>query len=321
MTDAADLLRFDGQVALITGSGRGLGREYALMLASRGCKIMVNDVNHADADTTVADIHALGSGAAASYASVENGEAIVSETLAAFGRLDILVNNAGILTPETWAELPTASWQKTLDVNLTGVFSVTRAAWPVLVKAKYGRVILVASPAVFGAGVAAYAASKAALLGLGASLQFEARKLRLPQLRINTIIPFADTRMTRDFAQQVDEKRAQQGKKPAPSPPAQLMAVMGASKVAAMVAWLAHRDCEAQATIHEAGAGFFSQLRWARSAPLFVTAKEGVMGAPQPEHIRAGLATLADFDNGDVAPMGDGSMGGPNPVARVLSHL
>jgi 3-hydroxyacyl-CoA dehydrogenase/3a,7a,12a-trihydroxy-5b-cholest-24-enoyl-CoA hydratase len=102
MTDAADLLRFDGQVALITGSGRGLGREYALMLASRGCKIMVNDVNHADADTTVADITALGGGAAASYASVENGEAIVSETQAAFGRLDILVNNAGILTPETW---------------------------------------------------------------------------------------------------------------------------------------------------------------------------------------------------------------------------
>ena len=217
-TSASPMLRYDGQVALITGSGRGLGREYALMLAMRGCSIVINDVNRADADATTAELNALhGSSkpvAVANYDSVEDGAAIVTCTLGAFGgRLDIVVCNAGILTPETWNDYcrgggggsALASWQKTLAINLSGTFSVMTAAWPVLVKAQYGRVILVASPAVFGAGVAAYAASKAALLGLAASLQFEARKLQLPQLCVNTVIPFADTRMTRDFAQEVEE--------------------------------------------------------------------------------------------------------------------
>ena len=165
-------LRFDGQVALITGSGRGLGKEYALLLASRGCKVVVNDVNRADADATASDINRMGGTggdlAAVSYDSVEDGAAIVATALAAFdnlNRIDILVNNAGILTPEPWAELPLTSWEKTMAVNLTGTFSVTAAAWPVLVAAEYGRVINIASPAVFGAGVAAYSASKAAIIG------------------------------------------------------------------------------------------------------------------------------------------------------------
>ena len=190
-------LRFDGQVALVTGAGRGLGREHALLLASRGCRVIVNDLGGAYdgtgpgarvADEVVALIRAGGGEAVANYDSVEDGPAIVGACLAAYGRLDIVVNNAGILTPQTWDSLTRDAWARTLDVNLTAVFSVMKAAWPVLVRQRYGRVVCVASPAVFGAGVAAYAASKAALIGLAASLQFEAKKLKM-DIKVNTVIP------------------------------------------------------------------------------------------------------------------------------------
>ena len=178
-------IRYEGQVALVTGAGRGIGREHALLLASRGAKVVVNDpgttydgsghVERQVADEVVAEISARGGEAVASYDSVEDGEAIIQIGLEAFNRIDIVINNAGIITPETWNELSLESWQKTINVNLTGCFSVMKAAWPVLVEQSYGRCIFTASPAMFGAGVAAYAASKAGVIGLAHSLQFEAR--------------------------------------------------------------------------------------------------------------------------------------------------
>ena len=118
------------------------------------------------ADDVVAEIIAAGGEAAANYDSVENGAAIVADCMETFGRIDIVVNNAGILTPEVWSDLTLESWQRTINVNLTGVFSVMQAAWPHFVEAKYGRCIVTASPAMHGAGVAAYAASKAGVIGL-----------------------------------------------------------------------------------------------------------------------------------------------------------
>ena len=164
-----DPLRFDGQVALVTGAGRGLGREHALLLASRGCKVVVNDLGSAYdgtgvgekrvADEVVAQIRAAGGEAIANFDSVEQGELLVAAALAAYGRLDIVINNAGILTPETWSELTLESWQRTININLTGVFSVMKAAWPVFVKQQYGRCVMTSSPAIFGAGVAALLAA------------------------------------------------------------------------------------------------------------------------------------------------------------------
>jgi (3R)-3-hydroxyacyl-CoA dehydrogenase / 3a,7a,12a-trihydroxy-5b-cholest-24-enoyl-CoA hydratase / enoyl-CoA hydratase 2 len=313
-----DLLRFDGQVALITGAGRGLGRAHALLLASRGCKIVVNDVSCAN--DVVAEIIAAGGAAVANSDSVEDGARVVAAVLKAYGHIDILVNNAGVLTPETWADMTPAAWQRTLAVNLTAVYGITQAAWPAMVRAKFGRVIMVASPSIFGAGVAAYAASKAGLIGLSASLTFEATKLKV-DIGINTVIPQASTQMTSTFAKQVNEKRVQEGKRLLPEVPAELRQLMAPANTSAMVAFLAHRSCTHRATIHEAGAGYFAQLRWARSAPLFATAREGIQGPPLPEHVRDGSATLADFEGGDTPPSGDGSMGGPNALERVMSHL
>ena len=145
-------MNYNGQVALVTGAGRGLGREHALLLASRGCKIVVNDPGIAYdgsgetqgqiADAVVDEIVEMGGEAVANYDSVENGAAVVAAAVDAFGRLDIVINNAGIITPETWSELSLESWQNTINVNLTGVFSIMKAAWPLLVKQGYGRVVV-----------------------------------------------------------------------------------------------------------------------------------------------------------------------------------
>ncbi|MGK0259653.1 MAG: NAD(P)-dependent dehydrogenase (short-subunit alcohol dehydrogenase family), partial [Candidatus Azotimanducaceae bacterium] len=145
---STDELRYDGQVALITGAGRGLGREHALLLASRGCKVIVNDpgiafdgsghATHQVADEVVDQIIDHGGEAIANYDSVEDGDTLVKAAKDAFGRIDIVLNNAGIVTPETWSELTLESWRKTIDVNLTGVFSVMKAVWPTLVAQQYG---------------------------------------------------------------------------------------------------------------------------------------------------------------------------------------
>lgn len=327
---AVNELSFEGQVALVTGAGRGLGREHALLLASRGCKVVVNDLGSAYdgtqgnegrvADEVVATIKAAGGEAVANYDSVENGELIVKAALEAYGRLDIVINNAGILTPEVWSDLTLESWQRTINVNLTGVFSVMKAAWPVFVEQKYGRCIVTSSPALYGAGVAAYAASKAGVIGLANSLQFEAKKLKL-DIKCNILVPQADTRMTRDFGSAVDERRKNQGKSAARSAPPEVMARLSPDKVSAMVVWLSHSSCNAEASIHEAGGGYFAQLHWARSSPLFATEKDGVEGAPVPENIRDGQDTLADFANGDMPNSGDGSMGSPSALEQVFKHL
>lgn len=323
-------LRYDGQVALITGSGRGLGREHALLLASRGCKVIVNDLGKAYdgsgnaqsqvADEVVAEIKAAGGEAVANYDSVEDGEAIVKAGMEAFGRIDIVVNNAGIITPETWSELTLESWKKTIDINLTGVFSVMKAAWPILVEQKYGRCVVTASPAVYGAGVAAYAASKAGVIGLANSLQFEARKLHL-DIKCNVLVPQANTRMVQDLNSNISASRVAKGKSELKSAPAEILNRMGPEKVSAMVAWLAHSQCQSEAKVFEAGAGYFAQINWARSAPLFATEKDGVEGAPLPEHIRDGQDTLHDYANGDMPRSGDGAMGSPNALEWVFGHL
>lgn len=327
---STDELRYDGQVAIITGAGRGLGREHALLLASRGCKVLVNDPGSAYdgsgntqcqvADEVVEEIVNAGGEAAANYDSVEDGDAVVAAALAAFGRIDIVVNNAGIITPETWSELTLESWQKTINVNLTGVFSIMKAAWPVLVEQGYGRCVVTASPAIYGAGVAAYAASKAGVIGLANSLQFEARKLKL-DIKCNVLVPQANTRMVQDLNSNISANRVAKGKAELKSAPAEILARMGPEKVSAMVAWLAHSQCQSEAKVFEAGAGYFAQINWMRSAPLFATEKEQVAGAPLPEHIRDGQTTLHDYANGDMPRSGDGAMGAPNALERVFGHL
>ena len=322
-------LRYEGQVALITGAGRGIGREHALLLASRGCKVIINDPGIAYdgggstqtkiADQLVEEIRSAGGDALANYDSVENGEAIIDASMSTYGRIDIVINNAGIVTPETWTELTLESWQKTIDVNLTGVFSVMKAVWPTFIEQKYGRVVFTASPAIYGAGVAAYAASKAGVIGIANSLQFEAKKLKL-DINCNTIIPQANTRMVKDLNSDINASRLAKGKSELKSAPQEILDQLGPEKVSAMAAWLSHKDCKYQAKVFEAGAGYFAQLNWARSTPLFATEKEGVIDAPKPENIREGQKILDNFMSGDMPNSGDGKMGAPSALERVFDH-
>ena len=326
---ATEDLRYDGQVALITGAGRGIGREHALLLASRGCKVIINDpviaydgggsTQTKIADQLVEEIRSAGGDALANYDSVENGEAIIDASMSTYGRIDIVINNAGIVTPETWTELTLESWQKTINVNLTGVFSVMKAVWPTLIEQKYGRVVFTASPAIYGAGVAAYAASKAGVIGIANSLQFEAKKLKL-DINCNTIIPQANTRMVKDLNSDINASRLAKGKSELKSAPQEILDQLGPEKVSAMAAWLSHKDCKYQAKVFEAGAGYFAQLNWARSTPLFATEKEGIIDAPKPENIREGQKILDNFMSGDMPNSGDGKMGAPSALERVFDH-
>ena len=200
-------LRFDGRVAIVTGAGNGLGRSHALLLASRGAKVVVNDLgggirgegqSQSAADRVVEEITAAGGQAVADYHSVENGDQIVQRAIDAFGRIDIVVNNAGILRDVSFAKMTADDWDLVYRVHVLGAFRVTHAAWPHLREQKYGRVVMTASAAgIYGNfGQANYSMAKLGLVGLSNTLAVEGRKANV---HVNTIAPTAATRMTQDI--------------------------------------------------------------------------------------------------------------------------
>src|SRR5262249_54857643 len=147
-------LRFDGRVAIITGAGNGLGRAHALLLASRGAKVVVNDLgggfkgggkSSAAADAVVEEIKKAGGEAVANYDSVEDGDKIVQTAMDAFKRVDIVVNNAGILRDTSFQKMTADDWDLIYKVHVLGAYRVTHAAWNYMREAKYGRVIFTAS--------------------------------------------------------------------------------------------------------------------------------------------------------------------------------
>lgn len=199
-------MRFDDRVAVVTGAGRGLGRSYALLLAERGAKVVVNDpggsMRGSDADAgvaaeVVAEIEAAGGSAVActeSVATPEGGQAIVESALDHFGRLDILVHNAGNVRYGSLTELSYSDFEAVVDVHLRGAFHTVRAAFPVMSEARYGRVVLTSSiGGLYGNhAVANYAVSKAGMIGLSNVVALEGAEVGV---RSNLIVPSAVTRM------------------------------------------------------------------------------------------------------------------------------
>jgi len=206
MTD----IGFDGQVAIVTGAGHGLGRQHALQLAARGARIVVNDLGGtvdgtgADAGPAqqVADeINAAGGEAVAntdSVSSQQGGEAIVQTALDAFGRVDIVINNAGILRDKAFHNLTPELLDPVLQVHLYGAFWVTLPAWKLMREQGYGRVVNTSSAAgLFGNfGQTNYGAAKMGLVGFTKALAQEGRKRNV---LANVIAPGARTRMTEDL--------------------------------------------------------------------------------------------------------------------------
>jgi NAD(P)-dependent dehydrogenase (short-subunit alcohol dehydrogenase family) len=230
-----DDLRFDGRVAVVTGGGRGLGRSYALLLASQGAKVVVNDpggsiggdgTDAAPADEVVREITAAGGEAVASTDSVatpEGGRAIVGTALERYGRIDILVHNAGNVRRASLKEMSYDDFEAVLDVHLRGAFHVVRPAFPQMCEAGYGRIVLTSSiGGLYGNHeVANYAVAKAGVIGLSNVAAIEGAP---HGVKSNVIVPAAVTRM----AEGIDTSAY---------PP------MGPELVAPVVGWLAHESC------------------------------------------------------------------------------
>ncbi|MDA1216177.1 MAG: SDR family NAD(P)-dependent oxidoreductase [Chloroflexi bacterium] len=192
------------KVAIITGSGRGIGRAEALAFAAEGAKVVVNDVgvesdgtggSRSPADDVVAEIKALGGEAVASYDSVAEYDAagkIIATALDAFGRLDILVNNAAIFSDVLFTDLTEAEWDRMIAVDLKGVFNTCKHAVPVMIEQGYGRIINTASSQWRNPeGRAAYAAAKGGVVSLTWDLAWE---LRNHGITVNAVAPMAATR-------------------------------------------------------------------------------------------------------------------------------
>ena len=251
---------FSGKVAVVTGGGRGMGRAYSLLLASRGAAVVVNDPgvqprgNDPDASVAadvVREIEAAGGRAVAamdSVATAEGGAAIVETALRAFGRVDLLVHNAGVVTASTFADQPMDEVLNIMAVHLLGAWYVGQPAWLDMEKRGYGRIVLTTSMAQFGHyRQPAYAAAKTGIIGLVKSLAHEARHKEL-DIKVNAIAPLAGTRLARPDAKE------RWGELIAPE------------NVAAVVAYLLSDQCPVNGEIVHAGGthfarGFLAQTR------------------------------------------------------------
>ena len=192
------MIDLTGRVAIVTGAGGGLGREHSLALARHGARVVVNDLG-AGAESVAREIAAAGGEARAAIGSVTDVaavEAMVAETLAAWGRIDILVNNAGILRDKSFAKMSLDDFRLVVDVHLIGAATCTKAVWDVMRAQNYGRIVMTTSSSgLYGNfGQANYGAAKMALVGLMQTLGIEGAK---HDIRVNCLAPTAATQMTR----------------------------------------------------------------------------------------------------------------------------
>ncbi len=196
-------IRLDGQVAVVTGAGQGLGRCHALALAERGAKVVVNDLadasgKSAHADAVVAEIEAAGGDAmshGANVADVEQVQDMVKQAMEKWGRIDILINNAGILRDKTFAKMPLDDFRLVIEVHLMGSVNCTKAVWDIMREQEYGRVVFTTSSSgLYGNfGQSNYGAAKMAMVGLMNTLHLEGAK---KNIRVNCLAPTAGTAMT-----------------------------------------------------------------------------------------------------------------------------
>ncbi|HKY91137.1 MAG TPA: SDR family NAD(P)-dependent oxidoreductase [Nevskiaceae bacterium] len=285
-------LRFGGRVAVITGAARGLGRAYALLLASRGAKVVINDIGSSlkgegsdasPAEEVVREIRAVGGEAVActaSVATVEGGKAIVQAALDAFGRIDILVHNAGNVRRGALKDMRYDDFNAVLDVHLRGAFHVVQPAFARMCEAGYGRIVLTSSVSgIYGNhNVVNYALSKTGMIGLNNVAALEGAA---SGVKCNVIVPAAVTRMA-------------EGLDTSMYPP------MEPELVAPMVGWLAHESCSVTGEMLVAVAGRMARAFIAESPGVYRPSWSIEQVAEQIDAVRKTDAPLVF----DVVPTG-----------------
>lgn len=278
-------LRFDGQVVVVTGAGGGLGRAYALLFASRGASVVVNDLGggrHGDgssrnlADTVVEEIRRNGGKAVPNYDSVLNGANIIQTAIDTFGRIDILVNNAGILRDKSFVNMTEQDWDMIHNVHLKGAFTTTKAAWPYFLKQKYGRVIVTASNSgLYGNfGQANYSAAKMGLVGFANTLAIEGGR---KNIHTNVIVPTAASRLTEDIM------------------PPDMLSNLKPELIAPVVVWLCHNECTENGSIIESAVGWAGKCHIVRSTGYIL--KQNLNQDVTPEDVQNNWATITDMSN------------------------
>jgi NAD(P)-dependent dehydrogenase (short-subunit alcohol dehydrogenase family) len=245
-------INFKGKVAIVTGAGAGLGKTYALELAKRGCKVVVNDLggsrdgsgaSQGPAQVVVDEIKKAGGEAAANYdnvATIEGGKGIVKTAVDAFGKVDIVINNAGILRDKSFLKMEPEIWDLVIAVHLRGAYCVTQPAFAIMKEQNYGRVVLTTSGAgLYGNfGQTNYAAAKMGLIGLMNALKIEGAKYNV---KVNTIAPVAASRLTEDVM------------------PPEFFAKLKPEFITPLVTYLASEENQDSGYIFNCGMGWYSR--------------------------------------------------------------
>ncbi len=283
---------FTGQVAIVTGAGRGLGRLYARDLAARGAAVVVNDLGgsmHGDgadpgvADEVVAEIRAAGGAAVASHdsvASAAGGAAIVATAVEEFGRIDAVVSNAGIFSSMAFDELTESDWRTMLAVHLDGGFHLAQPAYRAMKRQGYGRFVFISSSAgMFGQPWEShYAAAKTGLVGLTNVIALEGAE---HGIKANTVLPFGFSRMVTET---LGDPKALEA--------TGFLKLIDPELVVPIVTYLASRNCAVSHQNYSAGTGHFARV--------FIGLAEGwsapAGSAPRAEDIAAHLAEVSSTE-------------------------